>query len=115
MALIKCSECGKQISDKSDKCVHCGCPIPKTYETNTSNNSQVESKNNFCIAGMIIGIISWFIDLFGLVSGLGLTLSIIGYSNANNSKEKNYATIGFIVSAIELLLKFFQLMGLISF
>ena len=24
MALIKCSKCGKEISDKSSKCVHCG-------------------------------------------------------------------------------------------
>ena len=27
MALIKCSECGKQISEYSDKCPHCGCPM----------------------------------------------------------------------------------------
>lgn len=27
MALIKCCECGKEISDKSTQCIHCGCPI----------------------------------------------------------------------------------------
>lgn len=27
MALIKCPECGKEISDKSDKCIHCGFPV----------------------------------------------------------------------------------------
>lgn len=27
MALIKCIECGKEISDKSAQCVYCGCPI----------------------------------------------------------------------------------------
>ena len=27
MALIKCAECGKDISDKAAACVHCGCPI----------------------------------------------------------------------------------------
>lgn len=27
MALIKCPECGKQVSDKSDKCIHCGFPL----------------------------------------------------------------------------------------
>lgn len=27
MALIKCPECGKEISDKSDKCIHCGFPL----------------------------------------------------------------------------------------
>lgn len=27
MALIKCSECGREISDKATACVHCGCPV----------------------------------------------------------------------------------------
>lgn len=27
MALIICSECGKEVSDKSQNCVHCGAPI----------------------------------------------------------------------------------------
>lgn len=27
MALIKCSECGNMISDKSESCVHCGAPM----------------------------------------------------------------------------------------
>ena len=29
MALIKCVECGKEISDKAKNCVHCGYPIYK--------------------------------------------------------------------------------------
>ena len=29
MALVKCSECGKQVSDQAKVCVHCGCPIEK--------------------------------------------------------------------------------------
>lgn len=35
MALITCPECGKQISDKSEHCVHCGFPLIK--EESTSN------------------------------------------------------------------------------
>lgn len=27
MAIIKCPECGKEISDKATQCIHCGCPI----------------------------------------------------------------------------------------
>lgn len=27
MALIKCPECGKEISDKADKCINCGFPL----------------------------------------------------------------------------------------
>ena len=29
MALIKCVECGKEISDKANACIHCGCPTNK--------------------------------------------------------------------------------------
>ena len=29
MALIKCNECGKEISDKAEICVNCGNPIQK--------------------------------------------------------------------------------------
>lgn len=35
MALIKCPECGKEISDKANVCIHCGYPIKnKTYINN---------------------------------------------------------------------------------
>ena len=27
MALIKCPECGKEVSDKAQTCINCGCPI----------------------------------------------------------------------------------------
>lgn len=26
MALCKCIDCGKEISDRAEKCIHCGCP-----------------------------------------------------------------------------------------
>lgn len=29
MALINCPECSKEVSDKADACVHCGCPLKK--------------------------------------------------------------------------------------
>lgn len=29
MALIKCTECGHDVSDKASECPHCGCPISK--------------------------------------------------------------------------------------
>ena len=32
MALIICPECGSKISDKTEQCIHCGCPIEKNEE-----------------------------------------------------------------------------------
>lgn len=33
MALIKCPECGKEISDKAKACIHCGYPLDTKVET----------------------------------------------------------------------------------
>ncbi len=39
MALIKCPECGKEISDKATACIQCGCPIK------TSNLVKIKIQN----------------------------------------------------------------------
>lgn len=33
MALIKCPECGKEISDRASACIHCGCPLLYTSKS----------------------------------------------------------------------------------
>ncbi len=43
MALIKCPECGKEISDKAVSCPSCGCPI--TTVNNVESQSSDVSKN----------------------------------------------------------------------
>ena len=47
MGLVKCNECGKEISDKAEKCIHCGCPI-KDINVENSNTiiKKVEKKGN---------------------------------------------------------------------
>lgn len=49
MALIKCSECNKQISDKASACPHCGCPVSlnetKKIDIKTEEKEQVKSNN----------------------------------------------------------------------
>lgn len=44
MALIKCPECGGTISDKSDKCIHCGYPLKKENH----KICDLESLSNMC-------------------------------------------------------------------
>lgn len=135
MALIKCSECGKEISDKAKTCPNCGnavttyvkcsdcgekfvssdlscsnCGCPNYSIRNYTNEDKCDS---LCLSGMIVGIVSFFIDFFGLVSATGLTLSIIGYANAKNKKSKNIAIAGLACSGLELVLKFIQLMKMI--
>lgn len=37
MALIKCPECGKEISDKAKQCIHCGYPLDEITSTNPNH------------------------------------------------------------------------------
>lgn len=41
MALIKCPECGKEISDKAEMCINCGFPL-KQYENNEMSAGKSE-------------------------------------------------------------------------
>lgn len=38
MALIVCPECGKEVSDKSEVCIHCGYPLINLVNTKCSIN-----------------------------------------------------------------------------
>jgi hypothetical protein len=37
MALIKCPECGKEVSDKAVACPNCGCPVSEQFSKNEDN------------------------------------------------------------------------------
>ncbi len=44
MALIKCPECGREVSDKAICCVHCGCPIDIKNEPISETKIEIESE-----------------------------------------------------------------------
>lgn len=46
MALIKCIECNKEISDKAKSCPHCGCPV-NINETSTIKNNKPSKYKKF--------------------------------------------------------------------
>ncbi len=56
MALIKCTECGKEISDKAATCPNCGCPVTHELpnELKQSTNSNGRKKSTGCLIIFII-------------------------------------------------------------
>jgi hypothetical protein len=38
MALVNCSECNKEVSDKASSCPHCGVPIASVRETRAAGS-----------------------------------------------------------------------------
>ena len=45
MALIKCPECGKEISDKASQCIHCGYPLSQLPN---NNNVDIQLSDDQC-------------------------------------------------------------------
>lgn len=81
MALIKCNKCGKEISDKAKKCIHCNCPI--------KNENKKRKNTRYLIFGIII-----FIFVILIVKATNVLLYGLDYKedissiNNKNSKQK---------------------------
>lgn len=45
MALIKCPECGRQVSDKASKCPQCGFPIRESMGANGKEQEELPTED----------------------------------------------------------------------
>lgn len=83
MALIKCSECGKEISDKARKCPNCGIDFIKEKNKETNKKIKEEIKNKIPLAKkIIIIVVSVIIGYFVLESSIdfiGETIATMKY------------------------------------
>ncbi len=70
MALINCSECGKEISDKATTCPNCGAPVKKetVYVSRPTGQIKPEPKKK-SNKGIIIAVVIGIIILIGLFGG----------------------------------------------
>lgn len=71
MSLILCSECGKEISDKAERCPNCGAPIQKTnaqnYQTAPNYGSRVTDNNKKSSQLVMFLLIFAFVCIIGIV------------------------------------------------
>lgn len=72
MALISCSECGKQISDRADACPHCGAPVVSAQQAQpvyaaTAPTQNVYGKSKRDAGGWACSVISVFTLIISLI------------------------------------------------
>lgn len=63
MALVRCKECGKEISDKAEKCPNCGNKIRKENKNNVNEKSQIRTGSIVSLIAniLIIMLIGWLL------------------------------------------------------
>ncbi len=79
MALVRCPECQREVSDSGKVCVHCGYILPKAKAKKESNTLKIV----FIILQSIVVVMSYLPILFDieLMSGSDLTpIGYVGYS-----------------------------------
>ena len=68
MALIKCSECGKKISDEARTCPNCACPVEKSESNIISTLRKPKKTNNLNILLKYRTILSVLSIVFTIIS-----------------------------------------------
>lgn len=106
MSLIKCGECGKEISDKASTCPNCGCPTLMKQQ-NSSVNLEVTEKENtgkIGLIGFILSFIGFVLSVTGFVL-IGIASLILGIiSLIRKEKNKWMAISAIVVSLLGLVL-----------
>lgn len=64
MALIKCNECGKEISDKVKECIHCGNKVNVKKDSIKKQIKKTNKKSIFIIGGILLVLILVRITIF---------------------------------------------------
>ena len=78
MALIKCPECKKEISDKATQCIHCGCPIEKEKEKNIVIKDSTKIWLIVCsVVCFLISIYCFIFQIKGILKEQMLLLNFI--------------------------------------
>ena len=98
-----CKNCGKQIEDGVKFCPECGTanePAGASAKQGGSDaggsvnkktdpvSDTVEKTNPLCIAGLVLTILTLFVNTYGLVGFAAIIISFFGYKEAKKNGQK---------------------------
>jgi TM2 domain-containing membrane protein YozV len=103
MALIACTECGKQISDQASACPHCGAPLGRYVASTRPEEPRLvksaKSRGVYIILGLFFGffgIHNFYAGRFGVGAIQLITVLVLGWF-----------VVGFVIVGIWVFIEFF--------
>lgn len=119
MALIRCKECGKEVSDKADKCPNCGCPVSYSLDDtedekeNTSEDEWEEwkpsteeiinnTKDKIKRKDSVLSVFAFIVSILGcgILSVIGLLLAIMDLCKKDKTKNHRFSWWAIVISII---------------
>lgn len=99
-----CSKCGRRLEEGQSVCPVCG----------TAQEPGPVTTNIMAVVGFVLGLISIFIDFFGIIGIIAIVLSVAGYMGCtqHNQKGKGRAIAGIILGLIAAIYAFFNIYAL---
>lgn len=104
MALINCTECGAEMSDKAKSCPKCGCP--NSFFTEKFNTEQPPINKKESVLGIVGAFLSFIIFSFPLEF---FAFILCLFSLRKKDKKQSCATFGLILSVLTMLFHIFIL------
>jgi len=100
MALIECPECNARISDKSEHCIHCGCPKSYFIQTGPPKEEQQKSDNMNYIyllnPKQLEEVVEGFIDEYETAFAQDKYLSVQNLLSKNEDYQKMFSDLNAI-------------------
>lgn len=104
MALIECTECGCEVSDRAVQCQNCGCPMSDILLDMAENKrmGNKENVNNGGVSTTLLSILSFLVPFLGFLFGSA-------YISADNEEQGirfiKIATFSIVICAVFIVIK----------
>lgn len=104
MALIKCPECGKEVSEKAGVCPNCGCPLTSGMTENKVVDNREFTKNGKLKKKQSkMSTIAAVLTIFGCTIPIALIVGLIDLGTGTKEEKHSgsvFAIIVFLVAAL---------------
>lgn len=107
MALIKCTECGAEISDRASKCPSCGCPIEEILKEMSAQDEQKiikevddqkqgrkKKKNGIIIIGVVVFVVILVVVFYNFFN-MG-KIDLLDYTSSIGTLYSEHTDIKFV-------------------
>lgn len=94
MALIKCSECGKEISDKAENCPNCGCPVQNNVTENSTDIKNEQKSKKGKVSGL--SIVALVLSILGCTFIIGIILAVVDLCK-KDGRNKTCSIIALVI------------------